>query len=582
MTKHGIKLSVWILVFLGLSVLVHARGEWEKQLVIKEHLDIYDFPEQLVGYQLDFPENLVTVDGLRLTDENNREIPYQLSDAETKDGYLTEATVHFRTDLPRRATRRFTLKHDPSVPHTSGTSEMVAGPLEENIGQLGGDQLQVRVPWGEVSYENPHAVSEVPAPLLAIRGRSDNWIGKGIFEASSSVQVLGYETRVEEQGPLFLRYSVNYAFTGGRSYEVHLTVHQGDDHVTVDEYLEGFGSGKGVNFRFGFDGLDPDARLVMSNGGYNGDGRGPMCGPYTKGIEDDGELPYELLLFTPNSLSGSRATAFWCDNGEDALLLSINRPEDWQTSERYVWHSRNKPENFRFYARDDARYMETELAGRQRHWAIGAIPRDEMIIARQGESEGWVAQRDFEEKAPGGTPVRIGAGPEVRLYQRLTDFSLDKYKDMVFDFEESLEPYGMGWDADIFKEQGSDYNRLLDFFDQEPEQVTADQFWNKIGMGGGQNATMDHLVQYFWDWSGGLTHRFGAFSRYRWVAYANSRANWSEADRQKARAQLVFIAELADGDSFMPHHSMMGGHPNFISEAKFDLALAAAIFPDHP
>lgn len=252
---------------------------------------------------------------------------------------------------------------------------------------------------------------------------------------------------------------------------------------------------------------------------------------------DDARLPYELSLYTPNSLGVSRSTAFWRDKGDDALVLAINRPEQWQTSQRYTWRSGNKPENLRFYDAQDGRYMQTQLAGRQRHWAIGAIPREELVVATVGEDpQRWRVERDFHS-----APNRMqGAGPDVRLWQRLTDFSLDRYKDLVIDFDEPLTP-----------------------FDEDAEPITFEAYWENGTYGGrGWSGLLDHLVQHYWDMSSGLGHYFGGMSHQAWWSYANSRAHWSEAQRRQARATLVFTVAMADSDNFMPHHSMLAGHPN--------------------
>lgn len=108
---------------------------------------------------------------------------------QSPDGvYNKDLYVHHWTDEPgprrdSQSSRRFTLVHDPSIAPVVKTSEMVAEPLGDGIGQLVGDNLRVRVPWGKHSYENGREASGVPAPLLTIQGRSDNRIGKGTFLA---------------------------------------------------------------------------------------------------------------------------------------------------------------------------------------------------------------------------------------------------------------------------------------------------------------------------------------------------------------------------------------------------------------
>jgi len=308
------------------------QATWSTELKFEDAMDIYDFPEQRISYRLTFPDRRVKADRLRLFDAAGREVPLQLTEVRTAGDFLLQATVHFRADLPRKTVRRFTLTYDPAQDPRSAPEGPTVHPNDDGTAELVGRHQSVRVPWGTHRFDDPRPAADVPAPIVALRGRSGNWIGRGAFLTADAdgPKVLGYTAAIEQRGPLFMTYRVTYRFAGDRSYEVRLTIDQGDDHVTVDESLDGFGSGAGVHFRFDFAGLNPDARLVMSNVGYNGDGRAPKSGPYAAGLEgEDGDrLPYELSLFSPNSLSVSRATAFWRDDGEDALLLSINRPED--------------------------------------------------------------------------------------------------------------------------------------------------------------------------------------------------------------------------------------------------------------
>ncbi len=105
----------------------------------------------------------------------------------------------------------------------------------------------------------------------------------------------------------------------------------------------------------------------------------------------------------------------------DALLLSINHIRDWQTSKRALWSSSNAYENIRFYSQDGRKYLTAGLAGSKRFWVLGLIPRDQVMLT----------------VVPGDKAM--GAGPESRLFNTLTVWSLNAYKDRMPDWPEKLD-----------------------------------------------------------------------------------------------------------------------------------------------
>ena len=203
--------------------------------------------------------------------------------------------------------------------------------------------------------------------------------------------------------------------------------------------------------------------------------------------------------------------------------------------------------------------------GQERHWALALIPREDVVISelavppvgrRPAPPRQYRVRKNLEDYAR-TMRGQFGAGPEVRLWQKLSDFSLNAYKDMAFDFDEILSPY-----------------------DPQAQRYSYEDYWVK---GEDQGRTLrdksNLLVQRYWDHSGDLQHAFGHHSRMYFKFYANSRAAWTQEQRKQVRSILIFIANCAAGDSFSPHTSMMGGHPNFIAEIKYSMPLAAAVFP---
>ncbi|MDQ3621877.1 MAG: hypothetical protein M3463_05210, partial [Verrucomicrobiota bacterium] len=86
---------------------------------------------------------------------------------------------------------------------------------------------------------------------------------------------------------------------------------------------------------------------------------------------------------------------------------------------RQIWHDATGPGNLTFFQKEGAKYFQTRLEGQARHWAIGLAP--------------------ITRGVPGGRLMdAAGAGPEVRLWQKLSDFSLDAYKDWPLEWDEDL------------------------------------------------------------------------------------------------------------------------------------------------
>ncbi|HUW32129.1 MAG TPA: hypothetical protein VM223_11000, partial [Planctomycetota bacterium] len=350
-----------------------------------------------------------------------------------------------------------------------------------------------------------------------------------------------------DAGPLFATYRLAYEFTGGRKYSVDLIVRHNETFVTIDEHLEGFAPEDGVFFRFDLvPGFDPDRRDVMNNGGYN-----QYSGAFDKGAEGflpfgtgeqrKGKLPLELGLNTPNSYGIMRSIAFYRDAGPHAMLLSLYRLRDWQTARRMVWYDTWGQSNLMFFCEDGHKYLLASLQGSERHWAMAIIPREAVVHTAITDKKSHTA------------------GPEVRLWQKLSDFSLNKVKDMCFDWDESTQ------------RQLSDGG----------EQITYDDWLKNYGMNA-QYWFLNAIVNLYWDYSA-ITGPPSFRGMPRWYGdYDASRAAWTPEQRRHVRSILVWMAESCEDDNNIPHHGMMGGHPNFIMDVKHTIPIACAVLHDHP
>ncbi|WP_040951418.1 PA14 domain-containing protein [Gorillibacterium massiliense] len=547
---------------------------WSNSWTITDYMGIYDFPEELISYLITPPAGTVKKENLKLTQYGaNDPLVYQLSNVKESNGYLTSATISFRTSLKKYESKSFTVDYDPS--YKLSATPIAISNNKDFTTVITANKQQIQVPTGKTTYNNA-LLSQVKAPLLAMGRSSGVLLGGGTLSGPSTITVSSVTGTVVEQGPLFVTYKVSYALSGSRTYEMTLTVKQNEQHVTVDEKMSGLKVADNVFFRFSYkNGVDPDGRLAMQNGGYllASASQKNNSGEYgINPVDSTGKLQYQLGIYQPNSGSVDKATVFWKDSGDNAIIFSVRDLQDWKTSSRYYYFTSDKPENLYFYNTSDDKYMQTELVGTERHWALGIIPRSEAVIegikpadyAAAAKGQPVTRTSVMLTKTLSGYPTdsnsQFGAGPEVRLTEKLNDFSLDHYKDMVFDFTENVHqklkiPPSAYADTTVTKQQWEDehVNRYL------------------------------LLSERYWDMSSSLgANHFGWYQEAMAEEYANSRENWSESDRKRARAILVFTAYLMEDDNAMPHTSMLGGQPNFTVAYKQGLGIMPAVFPSHP
>ncbi|WP_159883161.1 Ig-like domain-containing protein [Paenibacillus puerhi] len=530
------------------------QGIWGKVIVLRDYLNIYDFPEELIQYPLVFPAGTVMKNHLKLTTAAGQETPYELTEmTEDNQGYLTAATIRFRANLPKGTIKAFLLDYDPGYDYSAAFSPVITVQQQpDGSAVLSANQQQIKVPAGTSTYEGGLALSETSAPIIAVSRDGQNWAGLGSFHGPAAVKTTSISGAVVEHSLLSLTYEITYTFTGGRQYKVRLTLRHNDKHVTVDETLSGFEPGDETYFKFSMmNGINPDGRLVMSNGGYISN----YSGKYDEKLAAGGKLPYELGLYAVNNYGVMRSTVFWKDSGANALIFSLYRNREWQSSQRFFYQSPG-PQNLNFYSSDVDKYMQMRLEGTERHWALGLIPRSEVTVTGRTATHAgktWLANSsmtDYENK--------WGAGPEVRLWQKLSDFSLDRYKNLVLDWTENPE---LALDL-----PGSERN-------MSGNETVTYASWLAFQL----NYKFNPLVERYLDAS--LPQRN---DRTFLEEYANSRWSWTPAQRQQARALIAFNAYNSAEDTNFPHTSMISGHANFTIDGKQALGITVGVFPEHP
>ena len=523
---------------------------WKADFVLKEKTQIHDFPEELLSYPINLPagSNAEQMKLLVFSDIAVRVVPFQLRAREPKNGEAA-AVILFRADLPRGAKRLFRLVPDIDVAKVEKAvleAPRVSTSADSKEAIVGNGRIFVKVPSGRI-MGNGGQLSGAPAPILGISrdATRSKWAATGSFVASERLRCKSIETKIVESGPLACIYQIHYVLAGNRTYTVLLELRAGENEVAVSESFSGFTPADAAFFRldYGNGGLDPDRRLIASNGGYVE----PYSGDYSANAAADGKLNVALGLYTPNSLGVMRAATLSKQNGADALLLAVNRPGEWVTSKRAIWSSTRTFENIAFYSKGNQKYLTAGIAGSRRFWVLGLIPAGDVVLTTP---EGL--------KAP-------AVGPEVRLLNRLSDWSLNAYKERAGDWDEALDP---GPFAITGKKSIGTY-----------APVSFDNYWKK-------NFTVWELFRWMqnvsWDFSsevGPVAFR----SMPDWFGeYAVSRSAWTAEQREQVRQILLHMADSCADDANLPHHSMLAGHPNFIMDVKATLPLACATFPGHP
>ncbi len=551
-------LLLWIL-----PSLAGAQSSWSTRFVLKDYLQEYVFPEQIVSYPISCPSGAVRRENLRLREEGAAAgLPFQLSEIVETNGSLTRAKVSFRASLAKGQQRTFVLDAEPANKplQTPGIVLRDIDTAAHTAVIDAGSQL-VKVPYGE--FAPRAAFSAVPAPILQLSRDRTRWVGRGRLKGSAIVQRVA--ARVSEDGPLRLRYRIDYTLADQRTYAVVLTAQFKEAYITVNEYLDGIKLDDGLAFEFSYrEGIDPDGRIAMgNNGGYL-----LRSGEYGSGVNAEGQLPYSLGIFGPN-VACPRSTAFYRNQaGGDAILFSLYRLADWKTYVRHTWWTASVSEENLYFHNGPDKYMRARLAAKERHWAVSIVPREEIAIESQDGSRAsyWYARNDmsgWDEKMSGGDPA-------ARLFQRLGAYNLDWVKDLAFEFPEDVNVVYLNHREALTYDE---FNR-----GGKPGNMWDGMFW----WGGADWRARSLAVERYQD---GMCYGAKSPGRTHWqtiAAYAASRATWTAEQRLKVRSWIVhFVATYMLLDDNLPHKSMLAGHPNFLIESLYP-GVFAAVFPKHP
>ncbi|MDP6360848.1 MAG: hypothetical protein QF473_37395, partial [Planctomycetota bacterium] len=219
--SEAAKRFVGVTVLSGLILSAAAQSQAIQTWELKESVG-YDWKKELVFFALKAEENL-SLAQLELTDEAGNALPCQL----WLENGLTY--VALMADLPPYATRQYSLVRkedarkppvDLSVRESDESIEILAGRTGVRLGRA--KQFKPGTPF-----------SNMPPPVLTVRGVSGAWLGEGYLKGEHPVS--NYSFRLEAKGPLFAQAKVRFEFGERKFYQVRVRLIAGEDVVLIEE-----------------------------------------------------------------------------------------------------------------------------------------------------------------------------------------------------------------------------------------------------------------------------------------------------------------------------------------------------------
>ena len=206
-----------------------------RDFTIKEYLN-HNWPSQILNYRVAFKEGECHVGSLKLFElESGKAVPFQLSSVETwRRSRLKSATLSFFGSLSANKTRTWQLYYGPKKVKDEGAQSALAhGSLRQNPAVLSNSKIAVQVAGGRKKYRRSVPIGEVPPPLQKVKGVDQVWRGEGRW--ASRLKVREYQSRLVEEGPVFLEYEVQYVFEEAGDYIFSLRLYREQNYFTVSE-----------------------------------------------------------------------------------------------------------------------------------------------------------------------------------------------------------------------------------------------------------------------------------------------------------------------------------------------------------
>lgn len=528
------------------------------------HLSLYSWPRTLVSYPVCFETDVRSEADIELVDvRSNRFVPFQLSASKIENGFIRSATIYFFTELPSDGEYNYTLRLGRNG--KVKTHNPVALRKGESTWSLSDGTFGVEIPVSQTYSGNT-----IPAPILSVINNNRK-IGNNKLH-TGNLQAISSETRVIEEGELFIECEVFYTLQNNATYRTNIKMIQGYPFVIFDEQMENIPKEENVYMDMEWDQFHPTRRYgnwdrqkdVSVEGGL------PIDKPiYTNWYQEDPhwtgmgwieqpekEMLYRLLPFGGNSTREQvPAISFW-ETTPDANELGVfvydhNRWNDRQYS---IWQPTPDLSVYFRYA-DGMLHFNYPLCSGSRSTAISFYS----IKDKQPEVDAF-NQRIDEIANKGGSDhsSEMGFRYAMMLHRQYALLNLNKVKDWILEYPAT----GKHPDSP---------------FEKKEDSPDADKFFHQI--------TTSPLAYYMTGMNGfpgihSIAHRpvFGSWTQ----DYLELYTELTTQQRQTVDALFLISAYVNTLEPMNAIRTSLAGTANMAADGWAVPGQMSFIYPEHP
>ena len=242
----------------------------DEEIVIQFQEPIgHSWLRELVSVELRWPPGTYSPDKLQVTGPDGVPVPFQIEKlVRASDGTINSGRLLLIVDLDRHARIRYRISQTDSPAPVTPTVTIVEDeyivtgrpdpallkprlrdgisipveaidetqPREKRV-TISSGHLSVQLRTGSESFDEPHSLADLPAPLIAIVGRDQ--VARGRSQFAGIERCDGFEAGVVERGPLRVVYEAAYRIHDGGAYRQRWTIVGGSPYVTIDETYDG-------------------------------------------------------------------------------------------------------------------------------------------------------------------------------------------------------------------------------------------------------------------------------------------------------------------------------------------------------
>ena len=331
-------------------------------------------------------------------------------------------------------------------------------------------------------------------------------------------------------GSVFNDVALSYTLANGVAYTLSLRVWHDLPFMELDEALSAEADGGGV-LRIEWDNYAPRYRFCRDRGKTEVDAY----------LRDDGMIPWTVKPYASavNWWAGHQMSFFAPEEAFNIGIFAL-RTAQWKTDAYQIWEA-GEETAVRFYVRGRKLVWEYPLAGRSRATALAVYPHMDETVWEQSVISG------------------------LRLWYESIPF--DKVRRWTLRWDEPQDAYPRHFKPEGIQKCGYHmwhYGRR--FKPAEPEEMQSIIY------------KQSHMMNSIY-----TLHPVPIREMVHWLhTFDHSAPKMERVLYDDIRACIAFMAYVTADESVMPMENILGGHPNFLSDARHAAALAASLFPSHP